>query len=759
MVDYITASLNPSQEKAVRHCPDIPLQILAGPGSGKTKVLTSRIAHLILHHRIPPSAICAVTFTNKAANEMKERLSKLIGRDWTYQIKMGTFHALCALFLRRHGTLAGVDSNFTICDADESEKLITKLVKPRLEEWEAKGITVKAKTVMSVISKAKAQGHNPQQYLRFSVAKDGIIPPNPPPPDPLTVMFAEVYTDYQKTLRKSNSLDFDDLLVYGVKLFRGHDKVVSWCRHVLVDEFQDTNTMQYAIMKHLATHHTSVTVVGDPDQSIYGWRSADVANLKKMQKDFSTTEQIFLEENYRSTASILAVSLAIVSKDKTRIPKSLHTSHPHGTIPMLGTFRDEKMEAQFIATETKRLVAASGGMFEWKDFVILLRFNALSRALEAALQKEGIPNRVLNGHKFFERIEIKDLLAYLQTVDNPLFVPAFVRCINTPPRTIGEKSVNEILARAEKDKISPLTLLEGIYDSKMPDIKPAVKRKIGSFVPTIRKLRKLANSGTPPADLIRELLELTAYEGYLKKLFPDWETRWENVQELITFAAQPQETIRMDLDAVEVPQASQSQDQSQSQEQDNIEMYDLEQDGFMVVDEPASEVKGKEKEKPVTTPPKTEQGLLETPLRTFLQASMLSTDSETREDGDKNKVTISTCHAAKGLEWPVVFVPAVEKDIFPFYRTEDTEEERRLLYVACTRAQGLLYISNVVGRMHGGKVKFTQVSEFISAVLKDDLTLTTTQPPAMNYPEVEVISRVLRQPCPSIEDINKRMRE
>ncbi|KAJ7122967.1 P-loop containing nucleoside triphosphate hydrolase protein [Mycena epipterygia] len=662
------SSLNAAQLQAVLHEPTCPIQILAGPGSGKTKVLTSRIAYLILHHLLPPSSICAVTFTNKAANEMRDRLSKLIGKQRTAEVRMGTFHALCALFLRKFSKKVGIEGNFTVCDAEESKKIIANLLKPYKDFLSSKDIFLKDGTVLSLISRAKAKGITAKEFIaEHSKAHNERKASDFDPQDDIHRLVGNIYQDYEKSLRRSNSLDFDDLLLFGVKLFTEHPPATNWCRHVLVDEFQDTNMTQYELMRAIgAPTNGCVTVVGDPDQSIYGWRSAEVGNLAKMRKDFPGTRQILLEENYRSTASILKASLAIVSQDKSRIPKTLLTSHPSGTSPVLRSFPSEQAEANFIAIEIKRVVASMGGLLRWGDFAILLRSSALSRSIESALQKEAIPSVVLGGHKFFDRREIKDLLAYLQLVDNPNFVPALVRAINVPNRGIGEKAWCTLSLTADKTKMSPLDVTELIYDAKQPDIKPAVKHRVGPFVKTVRVLRKLANEGASPPDLIRRLLDLIEYEDHLKKTDSEWESRWENVQELITFASEVEHDVNL------------------------------------------------------TTLDPADSSPSDTPLRLFLQASMLSSEGDNQSEEDsKEKVVVCTVHAAKGLEWPVVIIPAVEQGTFPFYRTDDVQEERRLLYVACTRAQSLLYLSHVSKRKVGGETKTREISEFIAAATKE----------------------------------------
>ncbi|KAF8839623.1 UvrD-helicase-domain-containing protein [Paxillus ammoniavirescens] len=685
--------LNPAQSQCVEHPPALPLQILAGPGSGKTRVLTSRIAYLVLHHGIDPSSICAVTFTNKAANEMRTRLVKLLGKDKTNQIKLGTFHSICVLFLRKYGYLIGVEKNFTICDADESKKMVGKLLKTHEDFMASKDMTLKEGAVLAMISKAKAKGETPEG-VRLKTAKSAVSNVQTFKQTAFAdvqQVFADVYRDYQTFLRQSNSLDFDDLLVFGVELFSKHPRHTKWCHHILVDEFQDTNTIQYELMCCIASMNKCITVVGDPDQSIYGWRSAEVKNLARMQNDFTNVKQVFLEHNYRSAGSILAASMSIISQDNSRIPKTLRTSRPLGPRPMLRSFSTENDEASFLAYEINRLIAQTGGMLGYGDFAVLLRFNALSRMIETALQRERIPNRILGGHKFFERTEIKDLLAYLQLVDNPEFVPAFSRCVNIPSRGIGEKALGEIIACAQKLKSSPLSIVEQICDHKRPDLKLSVRRKVAPFVSTIRTLRKLAAEGRPPSELIRTLLKSIQYEEHLKKTQPDWELRWENVQELINFASE-------DVGDCGV--------------------------GSLAIS-------------PDTKP------TIDTPLRQFLQASMLSSDGDKSSGHDDGKVVITTCHAAKGLEWPVVIIPAVEKGNFPFYRSEDIEEERRLLYVACTRAQVMLYLTHALKRKSAGEQKTKDLTVFLSDIRHKNPPLFSDEPPLLSAQDQKLMAEIL----------------
>ncbi|KDQ15802.1 hypothetical protein BOTBODRAFT_31276 [Botryobasidium botryosum FD-172 SS1] len=740
MAEYLR-SLNAAQHQAVIHDPKCPLQILAGPGSGKTRVLTCRVAHLVQHHRIAPNRLCAVTFTNKAANEMRKRLNTLIGEKKTQMLVMGTFHAICARYLRKYGAVIRVKNNFSICDADESKKIITRLLKDHVAYIKKKDMKVEPRDVMTAISKAKAKGLDAVALAAEAETGTGEKGAG----DEFKRVVAMIFKDYSAELRRTNSLDFDDLLVYGVKLFTAAPDVLRDCRHILVDEFQDTNTMQYELMLCFARGHKCISIVGDPDQSIYGWRSAEVENIAKMCRDFPGTQQIYLEENYRSTGSILAISLAIVSQDKARINKGLHTSHGSGPTPSLIGVTNEIGEAAFIAREIKRLKAYSGGMLKWGDFAILLRFNALSRAIEIALQQESIPNRMLAGHKYFDRREVKDIIAYLQLIDNPDFDSAFVRAINVPKRSIGAKSVLEIQTAASASGISPMQFVEKIYAGTAPDIKPPIKRKLATFVKPIQDLRKLAYQGCPVQDIIQSLLEKISYETHLQSE-EEWESRWDNVQELINFAAEtanvaaqssdeslPNLTLRRPVD---------DEENAKDRKREGKGKGKAKEQGQMVTRVIAVDSDEEDEEVIEFTE--------ETPLRIFLQAATLSTDTEIQEqDESAGKVTISTCHAAKGLEWPVVFIPAVEAGTFPSWRSDDIHEERRLLYVACTRAQALLYLTYCRARMTAGEMGSKMLSDFIHRALNKNKALLGLQPPSIKDKEREFLAQLLNRQLPN----------
>ncbi|KZT04434.1 P-loop containing nucleoside triphosphate hydrolase protein [Laetiporus sulphureus 93-53] len=616
--------LNAEQRQAVFHPCDIPLQILAGPGTGKTRVLTARIADMILNRDLPPRSICAVTFTNKAAVELRERLYELVG-DEASQIRTGTFHGLCTVFLRKYADFAGLSSHFTVCGAGDRQKVISDILKSK-EDFQPLQRSVKV--LESMLSKMKGRGHTAEDFLQydFDITRyhfsDVRIAPSL---GDIHRLIGEVFERYETSMKTNSSLDFDDLITQGVKLFSQAHPLSRWCRHLFVDEFQDTDAMQYTLIRHLAIENNGLTIAGDPDQSIYGWRSAEIENFNRMRRDFPHTERIALEVNYRSTGAILKASMAIIEQDCNRVSKTLRSNNERGATPLYRTFVDRNEEAKFLANEIRRIIGESRGKWHYGDVAILVRTASLTRYLETALLEHGIPYRLFAGTRFFDRSEIMDLLAYLQLVDNDHFRPAFNRVINRPTRSIGEKTLSAIYLNADRIKISPLKLVEQIHDDLVPDVKPSAKKKLTSFVETIRKLRKLANAGSPPSELLNILVESIEYQSYLKQTEENWEDRWQNVQELINFASEPQ----------------------------NI------------------------------------------PLRRFLQETMLTTNADAQINDDvEQKVTIATCHMAKGLEWPIVMVPSVVNGSFPASFSSDVDEERRLLFVACTRAQEYLHLTN-----------------------------------------------------------------
>ncbi|ELU41157.1 ATP-dependent DNA helicase [Rhizoctonia solani AG-1 IA] len=775
-------NLNEAQYRAVTSTPAGALQILAGPGSGKTRVLTCRVANLIIGHEIPAPSICAVTFTNKAAAEMRVRLTHLVGPSETSRLVIGTFHAICANYLRKYGTAIGLATNFSICDSDESKKTISTLLQKYTSEIESIGLDLKEPIVRAMISKAKATGQTPQEMLRIASSVST--------QDKIQAAVALIYEEYDAVLRAANALDFDDLLVMGLKVLKAAPRAIAKLRHVLVDEFQDTNTMQYELMRVLADAcGRCVSVVGDPDQS-----------------------------------------------NKQRVQKSLFTSHAHGPTPLLREFGSATEEASFLARELRRVVASSGGMIGYGDCAVLrksecdphvllscltrpfsplpflVRFNALSRVIESALQQESVPSRVLGGHKFFERAEVKDLLVYLQLADNPAFNPAFVRAVNVPKRGVGEKSIAEIVSRASSEKTSAFNVIERICDGMAPDIKPPIKRKVSELVRLIRQLRKWASEGVLAADLIRRTVDDIGYEAHLQRTQPDWETRWENVQELINFAAgvelpepevlnsedegdnlehdvgaYPSESEELAAGSTTLETMSSSKPgstkglaatnfqkqagkllarSSGSQGRDTITMKQATLSSWRSASRPNSTLPQPQQPEPLdddvldltgTDDEEISQEKLidgdvptkkllqprrdnqQTPLRAFLQASLLSTDSETKEEESKGTIALCSMYPSTSIAVP-----------YPL----ELQNGWRFVISPYTDAN-----PSFVTSVNPGETRKTTLSEFVTSLAAPLKTLFQRNLPLLTKDELVVFGKILSRVVPSNEVIQKGLRE
>ncbi|TIA90913.1 hypothetical protein E3P81_02272 [Wallemia ichthyophaga] len=655
--------LNAAQCQAVLHEPYSSLQILAGPGSGKTRVLTTRIAHMILEHNILPSNIVAVTFTNKAAKEMKERLKKLIDPKKVEGLIMGTFHSVCIRYIKIYGKFLDppMTKDWSIIDASDSKDVVAQVCK---EDSGLKGL---ADYSRNKISWYKAKRIGPDDLEDIAEATTDKFEKKQ------LKQVAYVYEEYQKKLDKFNCLDFDDLLIEGCRVFEQVPNAKSNIRVMLVDEFQDTNTVQYDLMR-LMSRNDYVSIVGDPDQSIYGWRAAEIGNLQKMKKDFQNTSEIYLEQTYRSSGAIVKAAMSVMSQDKTRPEKELKTDHPEGSPVTLKEFFDGDSEAYWIAKEIKRQIAYSGNKLRYEDFVILLRFNALSRTIESQLNKMRIPVRVLAGTKFFDRSEIKDIMSYLTLLINPSHTPALKRSINVPKRGMGPKSVEDIVDISSKAILPPFTmLLDGLINEEKVKGWKASWKKLDAFVYPLDESRQALRNGKPLKSIVEKLIADIEYESYLKVSCSserEVNSRVENLKELLSFAA----TIDDDFN----------------------------QGTLFKPDEEFDSVK--------------DQNFAR--LGKFLEVSSLDVSFNTEADVDEalGKVTISTIHSAKGLEWPVVFMPAVESGVIPFFKadTEDqVREERRLLYVGMTRAQAVLNISHARSRLVAGSMKDRCLSDFL----------------------------------------------
>ena len=512
----ILATLNPAQREAAETV-EGPILILAGPGSGKTRVITHRVAYLIKVCGVKPHNIMAVTFTNKAAREMEKRLEQLLGQT-SEALTLGTFHAICARILRREAGVIGLNPRFVIYDAEDQ----LNAIKQSLQDIDLDPKQYSPHAIQSVISSAKSRLLNPQQYSeRVQSYFEEIV--------------QRVYEHYQGLLSKSEALDFDDLLMRTAHLFENHPDILSRYQsryvHILVDEFQDTNLAQYALIRQLAGKYKNICVVGDPDQSIYSWRFADLRNILTFEKDYPNAKVVILEQNYRSTRNILQVASDIISQNVNRKAKELWTENEAGSLVNIVESYTEDEESQFVVSEVERLVTQE--KLSLKDFAAMYRVNAQSRALEESFIRYGVPYRLIGGTRFYQRQEIRDALAYLRVIRNPNDNLSLMRIINVPGRGIGQVTVAHLQARARSDDISLYHALKHMVSEKAfpARILPTVTRFSTVIDELITKSRELN-----PAELLDEILESTEYREHILNK-EHGEERWENIMELRNVAS------------------------------------------------------------------------------------------------------------------------------------------------------------------------------------------------------------------------------
>ena len=635
--------LNAAQLDAVQQT-DGPILILAGPGSGKTRVIAHRIAYLIAEQHVHPYRIVAVTFTNKAAREMRERVGRLVGDDAGPAL-LGTFHSVCSRILRVDGGTIGIERTFTIFTDDDQVSLVKRV----LEELAIDPRKFAPRAILSAISRAKSELAAPAAYSASVRDYFGEI-------------VSRVYGRYQELLDDANALDFDDMIMRTVLLLRQHDSVREKYQqrflHVLIDEFQDTNIAQYQLARLLADGHGNICVVGDPDQSIYSWRSADIRNILNFERDYPGAKVIYLEQNYRSTQNILDSAHAVISANQQRKEKNLWTEQGAGEHVVLFEAYDDNEEADFVAAEVEELVKSK----RWRlgDIAVMYRTNAQSRALEEAFVREQIRYRIVGGTRFYERKEVRDLIAYVRLVYNPYDTISFERIVNVPSRGIGEKTLDELARWSQEIGVPPYSALQLLAEGREPRphrLQPRAAGALLSFLELLNGLIEEARTRTP-AELMQSVADKIEYHRYLLDEFREeredgitgGELRWENVQQLITLAAQ--------YDGME-PEAALPQ-------------------------------------------------LLE-------DVALVSDVDEYEEQADA--VTLITLHAAKGLEFPVVFMVGLEEGVLPHIRSFDDpnqlEEERRLAYVGITRAKEKLYLVRAFRRFFMGSSQHHPPSRFL----------------------------------------------
>ena len=517
--DPLLEGLNPAQREAVLHV-DGPLLVLAGAGSGKTRVLTTRIARLIDQHGVDPSRLLAVTFTNKAAGEMKDRITRLLGRT-PAGMWVGTFHAIGARMLRAAPHLAGRTAAFTIYDQDDTQSVVKRLLERN--QLNVKQFTPRG--VHAAISDAKNALVDPDEYANLAM-------------DPFSRAVAVVYRELGEALRVANAVDFDDLLVLPVRMLAGNpgelEKYRRKFRYLLVDEYQDTNRAQYQFVKLLAGGHGNLCVVGDDDQSIYGWRGADIRNILDFNKDFPESHVVRLEENYRSTPEVLDLANVVISANKGRMGKTLRATHRSGERVTATRCLDERDEADFIVEELVARRAQSSSL-TLRDVAILYRTNSQSRALEEALRKRALPYRIVGAVRFYDRREIRDLMSYLKLVANPADDEAFRRAIAVPKRGLGEATIEQLSAAARTAGVPMLAA--AVRPDLVAPLRPAARAALGEFSALIARFRESAREAAVD-ELLREIVDAIRYAEYLRAEGPESADRLDNVRELITGAAE-----------------------------------------------------------------------------------------------------------------------------------------------------------------------------------------------------------------------------
>lgn len=635
--------MNPRQAEAVQ-LTEGPLLIMAGAGSGKTRVLTHRIAYLIEEKGVNPWNILAITFTNKAAKEMKERVINLMeagGED----VWISTFHSMCVRILRRDVDHIGYSKNFTIIDSSEQLTLMKRVVK----EQNIDPKKYDPRSILGAISNAKNELLTVAAYS----ARQGSL---------FEDIVARCYDLYQKELRRNQCLDFDDLIMLTIRLFQDNPEILQYYQrkfhYIHVDEYQDTNHAQYTLVNLLAAGFRNLCVVGDADQSIYGWRGADMQNILDFEKDYSDAQTILLEQNYRSTKNILSAANQVIGHNQNRKEKKLWTENDQGDKITYYRGDSERDEGRFIVSEIQRLQREQ--QRKYGDFAVLYRTNAQSRVVEETFLKANIPYKMVGGHKFYDRKEIKDILAYLQVIANPADSLSLLRIINVPKRGVGAGSIEKLQSFAA---LHDFSLLEAGQNVALSSLKGKAATEIEKLAQSLADFNQMIPY-LSVTELTREVLEKTGYEDELKRQNNlESQNRLENLEEFLS--------VTMEFD------------------------------------------------KTYETQPEEEQEAPEDKLTIFLNDLALLSDVDSYEE-EASEVTLMTLHAAKGLEFPVVFLVGMEEGVFPLSRAmmeeAELEEERRLAYVGITRAEEALYLTNALSRTLYGKTQYNRPSRFVSEI-------------------------------------------
>ncbi|MCS9983579.1 DNA helicase PcrA [Weissella paramesenteroides] len=638
----LLAGMNDKQAEAVMTT-EGPLLIMAGAGSGKTRVLTHRVAHLIQDLDVLPWRILAITFTNKAAREMKERISQLVDESDAEAVWVSTFHALAVRILRRDIDKLGYKKDFSIIDASAQRTLIKRILKDFNVDIEKYA----PRSVLGAISNAKNAMEGPEEYVKKATG-------------PFEEIVGKAYKEYQHRLALAQSLDFDDLIMLTIELLHKDQEVLSYYQekflYVHVDEYQDTNDAQYELVTLLSAKHRNLAVVGDSDQSIYGWRGANMQIILNFSKEYPDAKTVMLEQNYRSTQTILDAANAVIRNNNERIAKKLWTDNGEGEKITYYRGQSDRSEALFVIKEIRDAVDTQ--QHDYKDFAVLYRTNAQSRGVEEALVKANMPYTVVGGSKFYDRKEIRDVLAYLSLVTNPADNENFLRIVNEPKRGIGQTSLEKLRRFALENN---WTLLDSAANATLiPGLSARAANKLTDFAKMISDFIKQMSFDLSLTDLTKSILEKSGYEAQLKKSpTPENEGRLENLSEFLSVT----------------------------------EEFDKNY-------EPSDEIISKYVD--------------------FLGELALVSDLDNVDENSNNQITLMTLHAAKGLEFPVVFLVGMEENIFPLSRAaaddDQLEEERRLAYVGITRAKEKLFLTNAYSRLLYGRTTSNPASRFIDEI-------------------------------------------
>lgn len=653
--------MNPRQKEAVLHT-DGPLLLMAGAGSGKTRVLTHRIAYLIEEKEVNPWNILAITFTNKAAKEMKERVNAILasgGED----VWVSTFHSMCVRILRRDVDFIGYNRNFTIIDSSEQLTLMKRILK----ELNIDPKKYDPRSILGTISQAKNSLQTPQDFAKMQGSYYEEIA-------------AKCYAAYQKELQYNQCMDFDDLIMNTIRSFEEHPDSLTYYQnkfhYIHVDEYQDTNHAQYTLVNLLAGRFRNLCVVGDADQSIYGWRGADMQNILDFEKDYPDAAVILLEQNYRSTKNILSAANQVIENNSNRKPKNLWTENKEGNKITYYRADNERDETRFIVDRMQEEIRSNHR--NYGDFAILYRTNAQSRVMEETLLKANIPYKMVGGHKFYDRKEIKDILAYLNVLVNPQDSISFERIVNSPKRGIGPGSIEKLRSFAS---LHEWPLLEAAQNVDLANIGGKAGQQLGAFGEMIQEVTQMIPYLTV-TELTKEVLDRSGYLEDLKiQNTLEAQARIENLEEFLT-----------------VTQEFDKQFEQQNEE-----------------DADAPEEK----------------------LTVFLNDLALVSDIDNLEE-DASQVTLMTLHAAKGLEFPVVFLIGLEEGVFPLSRAlmeeSELEEERRLAYVGITRAEEALYLTNAFSRTLYGRTQYNRPSRFVEEIDQELLEIEGMRPTPKKTP-------------------------